>query len=309
MDRFENMQAFVRVVEAGSISGAADRMEVAKSVISRRLRELEAHLGAELFHRTTRQMNLTDTGRAFYQQSVRILADVLEAEHATSQSHGALKGSLKVALPLSFGLMHLGSAINEFLQAHPGIEFDLDFNDRQVDLLAEGFDLAIRIASLADSSLIARRLAPIQAVMCASPAYLERMGTPQSPTELIDHCCLVYNLISNYEHWNLRDAEGQWIKTKITPYLKASNGEFLRDAALAGLGIVLMPTFIVYQEIASGRLIPLLPGYHYAQLAAYAIYPQTRHLSQRVRAFVDFLVKRFDGLPYWDVCLQDIAQE
>ena len=309
MDRFENMQAFVRVVEAGSISGAADRMGVAKSVVSRRLRELEAHLGAELFHRTTRQMNLTDTGRAFYQQSVRILADVLEAEHATSQSHGALKGSLKVALPLSFGLMHLGSAINEFLQAHPDIEFDLDFNDRQVDLLAEGFDLAIRIASLADSSLIARRLAPIQAVMCASPAYLERMGTPQSPAELINHRCLVYNLISNYEHWNLRDAEGQWIKTKITPYLKASNGEFLRDAALAGLGIVLMPTFIVYQEIASGRLIPLLPGYQYAQLAAYAIYPQTRHLSQRVRAFVDFLVKRFDGLPYWDVCLQDKTQE
>lgn len=309
MDRFENMQAFVRVVEAGSISGAADRMGVAKSVVSRRLRELEAHLGAELFHRTTRQMNLTDTGRAFYQQSVRILADVLEAEHATSQSHGALKGSLKVALPLSFGLMHLGPAINEFLQAHPDIEFDLDFNDRQVDLLAEGFDLAIRIASLADSSLIARRLAPIQAVMCASPAYLERMGTPQSPVELINHRCLVYNLISNYEHWNLRDAEGQWIKTKITPYLKASNGEFLRNAALAGLGIVLMPTFIVYQEIASGRLIPLLPGYQYAQLAAYAIYPQTRHLSQRVRAFVDFLVKRFDGLPYWDVCLQDKTQE
>ena len=306
MDRFENMNAFVRVVEAGSISAAADRMDVAKSVISRRLKELEAHLGVELFHRTTRQMNLTDSGRAFYQQSVRILADILEAEHATSQFHGALKGNLKVALPLSFGLMHLGPAINEFLQAHPEIEFDLDFNDRHVDLLVEGFDLAIRIASLPDSSLVARRLAPIQTVMCASPAYLKRMGTPQSPQELIQHRCLVYNLIGNLENWNVFDATGQLIKTRITPYLKASNGEFLRDAAVAGMGIVLLPTFIVYQEIERGALMPIMTNYHYSQLAAYAIYPQTRHLSQRVRAFVDFLVERFEGSPYWDECLENV---
>ncbi len=304
MDRFENMNAFVRVVEAGSISAAADRMDVAKSVVSRRLKELEEHLGVELFHRTTRQMNLTDSGRAFYQQSVRILADILEAEHATSQFHGALKGNLKVAVPLSFGLMHLGPAITAFLQTHPDIEFDLDFNDRQVDLLAEGFDLAIRIASLPDSSLIARRLAPIQAVMCASPEYLERMGEPGSPEELINHHCLVYNLISNIDNWNIYDATGQLIKTRIIPYLKASNGEFLRNAAVDGLGIVLLPAFIVYREIERGTLVPLLTEYHYTQLAAYAIYPQTRHLSQRVRAFVDFLAKRFEGLPYWDSCLQ-----
>jgi DNA-binding transcriptional LysR family regulator len=305
MDRFENMNAFVRVVEAGSISAAADRMDVAKSVVSRRLKELEEHLGVELFHRTTRQMNLTDSGRAFYQQSVRILADILEAEHATSQFHGALKGNLKVAVPLSFGLMHLGPAITAFLQTHPDIEFDLDFNDRQVDLLAEGFDLAIRIASLPDSSLIARRLAPIQAVMCASPAYLERMGTPQTPEQLVRHHCLVYNLISNSDSWNVHDTAGQLIKTRIIPYLKASNGEFLRDAAADGLGIVLLPAFIVYREIERGALVPVLTGYRYTQLAAYAIYPQTRHLSQRVRAFVDFLSQRFEGVPYWDSCLQN----
>lgn len=305
MDRFENMNAFVRVVEAGSISAAADRMDVAKSVVSRRLKELEEHLGVELFHRTTRQMNLTDSGRAFYQQSVRILADILEAEHATSQFHGALKGNLKVAVPLSFGLMHLGPAITAFLQTHPDIEFDLDFNDRQVDLLAEGFDLAIRIASLPDSSLIARRLAPIQAVMCASPAYLERMGTPQTPEQLVKHRCLVYNLISNSDNWNVHDTAGQSIKTRIIPYLKASNGEFLRDAAVGGLGIVLLPAFIVYREIERGALVPILTGYHYTQLAAYAIYPQTRHLSQRVRAFVDFLSQRFEGMPYWDLCLHN----
>ncbi|MBS0588584.1 MAG: LysR family transcriptional regulator [Proteobacteria bacterium] len=305
MDRFENMNAFVRVVEAGGISAAADRMDVAKSVVSRRLKELEEHLGVELFHRTTRQMNLTDSGRAFYQQSVRILADILEAEHATSQFHGALKGNLKVAVPLSFGLMHLGPAITAFLQTHPDIEFDLDFNDRQVDLLAEGFDLVIRIASLPDSSLIARRLAPIQAVMCASPAYLQHMGTPQAPEELIQHRCLVYNLISNSDNWNVYDATGQLLKTRIIPYLKASNGEFLRDAAVDGLGIVLLPAFIVYREIERGALVPVLTGYHYTQLAAYAIYPQTRHLSQRVRAFVDFLSQRFEGMPYWDSCLHN----
>ncbi|MCC6916537.1 LysR family transcriptional regulator [Nitrosomonas sp.] len=305
MDRFENMNTFARIVEAGSISAAADRMDVAKSVVSRRLKELEAHLGVELFHRTTRQLNLTDSGRTFYQQCMRILADILEAEHATSQFHGALKGNLKVAVPLSFGLMHLGPAITAFLQTHPDIEFDLDFSDRQVDLLAEGFDLAIRIASLPDSSLIARRLAPVRTVMCASPMYLERMGTPQVPAELTRHRCLVYNLISHSDSWTIYSAAGQLIKTPITPCLKASNGEFLRHAATEGLGIVLLPVFIVYREIERGTLIPILTGYHYPQLAAYAIYPQTRHLSQRVRAFVDFLGKRFDEKPYWDSCLPD----
>lgn len=308
MDRLENMNTFVHIVETGGISAAAERMDVAKSVISRRLKELEAHLGVQLFHRTTRQMNLTDSGRAFYEQSVRILADVQEAEHAVSQSHSALKGNLRVAVPLSFGLLHLGPAITEFLQIHPAIKFDLDFDDRQVDLLAEGFDLAIRIASLPDSSLIARRLAPIQVVMCASPAYLQQMGTPHTPGELINHRCLAYNLISNSDHWHVYDAAGQLVKTRITPYLKASNGEFLRDVAIAGLGIVLLPVFIIYQAIERGALLPILTEYHYPQVAVYAVYPQTRHLSRRVRVFIDFLSKRFAEQPYWDACLHNIKK-
>jgi DNA-binding transcriptional LysR family regulator len=303
MDRFENMKTFIRVVEAGTISAAADRLGVAKSAVSRRLKELEEHLGVELFHRTTRRMNLTDTGRAFYHQSVRILEDVLEAELATSQAHGTLKGSLKIALPSSFGLMHMGPAINEFLKAHPQIEFDLDFNDREVDLIQEGFDLAIRIANLPDSSLIARRLAPIQNVICASTSYLEQMGEPRTPGELLDHRCLVYSLLSDYEYWNLTDIEGEEIRTKIHPYLKASTGEFLRDAAAEGMGIIMVPSFIAYKEIESGALVPILEDYNPPQIDAYAIYPQTRHLSHRVRAFVDFLVKRFEGTPYWDSCL------
>ena len=305
MDRFKNMATFIRVVEAGGISAAADKLGVAKSAVSRRLKELEGHLGVELFHRTTRKMNLTDTGRAFYHQSVRIVEDVIEAEHATSQAHGTLKGSLKIALPSTFGLMHMGPAINEFLQENPQIEFDLDFNDREVDLIQEGFDLAIRIANLPDSSLIARRLAPIQFVMCASQVYLEQKDTPYSPDELRDHQCLVYSLMRDFEYWHLTDSNGREIRVKIQPYLKASTGEFLKDAAIEGLGIILVPSFIAYKEIESGALVPILEDYKLPQIEAYAIYPQTRHLSQRVRAFVDFLAKRFEGTPYWDLCLQE----
>jgi len=304
MNRFENMDTFIRVVEAGGISAAADRLGVAKSAVSRRLKELEKHLGVELFHRTTRQMNLTDTGRAFYHQAVRILDDVLEAEIATSQAHGTLKGSLKIALPSSFGLMHMGPVINDFLKEHPQIEFDLDFNDREVDLIQERFDLAIRIANLPDSSLIARRFAAVKTVICASPDYLKQMGVPRSPDDLIEHQCLVYSLLRDFEYWHLTDARGNEIKARIHPYLKASTGEFLRDASVEGRGIILVPTFIAYKEIESGALVPLLKEYNTSQINAYAIYPQTRHLSQRVRTFVDFLVKRFEGTPYWDLCLK-----
>ena len=307
MDRFENMSTFIRVVEAGGISAAADRLGVAKSAVSRRLKELEEHLGVELFHRTTRKMNLTETGRAFYHQSVRIMEDVIEAELATSQAHATLQGSLKIALPSSFGLMHMGPAINEFLQAHPQLEFDLDFNDREVDLIQEGFDLAIRIANLPDSSLVARRLAPIRLVLCASPGYMQQMGVPESADELADHRCLVYSLQRDFEYWSLTDSDGREIRTKICPYIKASTGEFLRDAAVDGQGIALLPSFIAYEEIEREALVPILTDYKLQRMDAYAIYPQTRHLSQRVRAFVDFLVERFQGTPYWDQCLKKAA--
>jgi DNA-binding transcriptional LysR family regulator len=300
MDRFENMETFIRVVEAGSISGAAERNQVAKSVVSRRLKELEGHLGVELFHRTTRKMNLTDTGRRFYQQVVRILEDVKEVELSTTQSHAEVQGRLKVALPLSFGLAHMGPAINDFLAIHPKVEFDLDFNDRQVDLIQEGFDLAIRIANLQDSSLMARKLAPIKVVICASPAYLEKQGTPKVPEDLYHHQCLLYSLMQDYQTWVFTDKHHQEHKIKITPHLKASVAEFMRDAALNGQGISILPSFVAYKDIECGALVTLLDEYQLRQNNAYAIYPPTRHLSQRVRAFVNFLAKRFEGTPYWD---------
>ncbi len=300
MDRFKNMETFTRVVESNGISAAADRLGVVKSVISRRLSELEGHLGVELFHRTTRRINLTDIGKDFYKLATRILEDVREAELKTSQSHATLKGPLKIALPSTFGLMHVSSAITEFSKLHPQVEFELDFNDREVDLIQEGFDLAIRIAHLPDSSLIARRLAPIRTTMCASPSYLKKMGTPQSLSELKNHKCLVYSLYRDFQHWDLTNRRGKTIKTKIQPILRANTGEFLNQAAIEGLGIIITPTFITYKDIEDGKLIPILPEYSLPQLNAYAIYPQTHHLSQRMKTFVSFLIERFKGGPYWD---------
>lgn len=303
MDRFENMSHFVKVVETGSISAAADRLGVAKSAVSRRLKELEEHLGVELFHRTTRRMNLTDTGRAFYHQSIRILDDLHEAEQATSQAHENLRGNLKVALPSSFGLMHMTTAIDDFLGMHPDIEFDLDFNDRQVDLIEEGFDLAIRIADLPDSSLIARRFAGIRNVVCASPDYLEENGWPQTPQDLMQHRCLIYSLLHEPGNWMFIEGNKER-HLKVPACMRASTGEFLCNAAVQGHGIIYLPTFIVYQQIRDGSLVTLFNNLGKRQINAYAIYPQTRHLSQRVRAFVDFLVERFAGIPYWDAYCQ-----
>ncbi|MGF1643625.1 MAG: LysR substrate-binding domain-containing protein [Thiotrichales bacterium] len=303
MDRFEALRVFVRVVEQGGVSAAADRLHIAKSAVSRRIAELEERLGAQLFRRSTRKFNLTDSGWGLYERAVRILADLEEAEAAVSQAHKTLRGRLRVAVPISFGLHHLGPAIVEFAQTHPEVEFDLDFSDRQMDLLQDGFDLAIRIAQLEDSSLIARRLTPIRLVVCASPGYLEQYGRPQHPDELANHPGLVYTNVPNPEVVTWFDARGRARGVRVPARLRADNGEFLTQAALAGAGVLIAPTFIVHREIDERRLLPLLTDVQWPQLAAYAVYPQTRHLSRRVRAFVDFLVARFAGCPAWDRCL------
>jgi DNA-binding transcriptional LysR family regulator len=300
MDRFESLRNFVSVVETGSISAAAERQRLAKSGVSRRLAELEQHLGVQLFRRTTRRMNLTDTGRSFYERARRLLDDLEEAELAVSSEHGALQGHIKLALPLSFGLGHLPPAIAEFMSRHPDLEIELDMNDRQVDLLQEGVDVAVRIAELDDSSLIARRLAPIRHVVCASPAYLARHGTPRSLEELRGHRCLVYSNLPEPEVWRCRLPNGEPGEVRLRPHMRANNGEMLALAAEAGQGLVLEPTFILYRSIRAGRLQPVLTDHAWREVQAYAVYPRTRHLSRRVRALVDFLAERFAGEPYWD---------
>ncbi len=289
MDRLAHMQMFVAIVEAGSITAAAERMNLAKSAVSRRLTELEAGLGVSLIQRTTRRLNLTESGRAYYARCVAILADVEDAEAEVSQAHGALRGRLKVALPQAFGLLHLAPLIQAFMKQHPDVRLELDFNDRQVDLMQEGFDLAIRIATLGDSSLIARRLAPIAHRVAASPGYLARRGTPRAAADLAHHDCLAYSNVRDQGLWNFRGPDGEPGQVRVPVRLAASSGEFLLQAAIADEGLVLLPAFYMHAALRLGQLSEVLADHRWPEPAAYAVYPSTRHLSARARAFIDFL--------------------
>jgi len=300
MDRFEDLQAFVAVVEAGSFTAAADRLGIAKSAISRRVSALEERLGVQLLRRTTRRLNLTDTGQSFYEHSARILADLDEAEAAVLQQHGELRGNLRVALPLAFGLRHMTRPIAEFSRKHPRVTFDLDLNDRRVDLIEEGMDLAVRIGRLADSTLIARRLFEARTVVCASPDYLERRGVPHTLEELADHECLVYSNLPDPGRWVCTDAAGRRHSVEVTVAMTASSGDFLCTAAIEGLGLAMQPTFIAGDAISRGELQPVLRDFEWPVSPAYAVYPPTRHLSFRVRELIDFLAGWFSGQPYWD---------
>ena len=300
MNKFEDIQAFIAVVDAGSFTAAADRLNSAKSAVSRRVSGLEERLGVQLLHRTTRAMSLTKTGRSFYDQGVRILADLDEAEAAVQQEHGELRGTLRFALPLSFGVRHMCGPIAAFGIQHPNVRFDLDLNDRRVDLIEDNFDLALRIGHLSDSSLIARRLFDVRAVVCASPHYLNTYGTPATPGELRDHQCLVYSNLLDPNTWEYEDSVGKRQSVKVKSALSATSGDFLSNAAAHGMGIVIQPTFIASAAIRSGKLVPVLTDYIWPVSPAYVLYPPTRHLSYRVRAFIDFLVERFADTPQWD---------
>ena len=300
MHRFQELRAFVAVVETGSFTAAAERLDSAKSAVSRRVSALEDRLGVQLLRRTTRRLNLTDTGQSFYEHSARILADLDEAEAAVLQEHGELRGTLRIALPLSFSVRHMSQPVAEFSRQHPRVDFEFDLNDRRVDLVQEGMDLALRIGRLSDSTLIARRLFDVRAVACASPAYIEKHGAPESPQDLATHRCLVYSNIPDPDRWQYIDAEGVRHSIDVNASMSASSGDFLREAAVQGMGIALQPTFIAGEKICSGELVPVLRDFEWPVAPAYAVYPPTRHLSYRVRAFIDFLADYFSGVPRWD---------
>ncbi len=300
MDKFEDLQAFVAVVETGSFTAAADRLDTAKSAVSRRVSALEERLGVQLLRRTTRVLNLTDTGQSFYEHSSRILADLDEAEAAVQQEHGELRGTLRVALPLSFGVRHMCKPIAAFCKRHPRLKFDLDLNDRRIDLVEEGIDVAVRIGHLKDSSLIARKLFDSRTVVAASPHYLNTHGTPRSPEELGDHDCLVYSNLAEPDRWSWMDERGNKKVVEVRTAMRASSGDFLSNAAAHGLGIIIQPAFLAAEAIRHGNLVPILADIEWPTSPAYAVYPPTRHLSYRVRAFIDFLVERFAGTPQWD---------
>lgn len=301
MDRFAAMEAFARVAEARSFSEAARRLRSSKSVVSRHVSALEAELGARLFHRTTRSLTLTEVGEGYYQKVARILADMDEANQSVSQLQAAPRGRLRVNAPMSFGFLHLAPAIPDFLNRYPEIEVDMTMNDRFVDLVDEGFDVAVRIARLADSSLVARKLAPMRRVVCASPAYLAAHGTPVSPDDLKGHDCLCYSNLTLSEEWRFVAADGRPWPVEVQGRLRTNNGDALRAAALKGLGVINQPSFIVGGDLQSGTLVSVLTEFTPQDSAVHAVYPHSRHLSPKVRAFVDFLADRFGPRPYWDM--------
>lgn len=299
MGQLEDMQVFVRVVEAGGIGRAAEQLEMAKSAVSRRISELEKHLGVRLINRTTRTSSLSDVGQHYYDRALMLLDDVAELNAMTSDATCALAGSIHLAAPLSFGLNHLSTAIGAFLKLHPEVEINVDFSDRQIDLVEEGLDLAFRIADLADSSLIARNICPIKRILCASPGYLKTHGSPSSINDLKSHALLHYN-VSPSSTWKLNDRQGKQHTIRTCAKIIANNGDFLMEMAISDHGIIAMPTFISWKAIAAGDLVHIMPDYTLLQLNAYVVYPQSRYLSQRARALIEFLVERFGENPYWD---------
>lgn len=299
MSDVDQMRTFIRVVDAGGISAAADQLDIAKSAVSRRLMELEKRLGVRLLNRTTRRMSLTDSGHSFYARTVQILEDIIEAEEAVSATDLAVSGRLRIAVPLSFGLSHVGPAVNEFLDRHPGVEFDIDFNDRQVDLVQEGFDMAVRIGDVAETSLVARRIATIRNVVCASPAYWKGRGMPKTPEDLKRHSGMRYtNLAQGF--YSYRGPDGRPGSIALPARLRASNGDFLRDAAIAGHGVFIGPMFIVHEAIAAGQLETALHEFDWPPSEANAVYPANRHLSRRARLFIEWLTRQISESPYWD---------
>ena len=299
MGQLEDLQVFVRVVDAGGIGRAATQLGMAKSAVSRRLSELEARLGLRLINRTTRKSNLTEAGRAYYQRAGQVLDDVAEMNAMTSDADASLQGTMHLAVPLSFGLSHLAPALDDFAQLYTKLVLDIDFSDRHVDLVEEGFDVAFRIAEMKDSSLKARVICPIRHCICANPEYLRRFGEPKVLEDLKDHRWLKYQTASSAP-LKLIDSEQKEHRVGMSSTLISNNGDFLNQMAISGHGIVISPTFISWRALKDGELIRILENYSPPPMKAYAVYPQTRYLSQRVRRLIDFLVERFGDNPYWD---------
>jgi DNA-binding transcriptional LysR family regulator len=295
----QELTIFARVVGTGSLSAAARDLGMSPAVVSRRLASLEARLGVRLVNRTTRSLHLTDEGAAYYETCTRVLAEIEEADAAVSAGRAEPRGVLRVALPASFGNQHIAPLIPKFAELYPNVQIALSLSDRTVNLVEEGYDVAIRIADLADSSLAARRLAPNRRVVCASPAYLSRHGRPETPEDLPKHNCLTTTDFAM--NWDYRSADGKAGSVRVTGRYACDNWEVLREWALAGLGVALKSTWDVRRHLEDGSLVSLLPGYTFASdVAIYAVYPHRRHLPAKTRAFIEFLAESFGPEPYWD---------
>jgi DNA-binding transcriptional LysR family regulator len=299
MEDLQRMAIFARVVETKSFSEAARRLGISKSVVSKQMTQLEKSVGARLLNRTTRAMSLTEAGAVFYEYCARIVEELEEAKQAVGQLHSGPRGLLRVSAPVAFGTMHVAPALADFLAAHPDVQVDMEIKDRFVDLADERFDVAIRITKEPGANLVARRLATVNRKICATPAYFKRHGIPRTPRDLERHNCLTYTYFNPQDPWRLRGPDGD-ISVAASGNLRLNDDEALSEAVLKGLGIALLPTFIVGKELQAGRLKAVLSEYVPPERHIYAVYLPTRHVSPKLRAFIDFLVGRFGPHPYWD---------
>jgi DNA-binding transcriptional LysR family regulator len=295
MNPFEDMRIFCQVMDSGSFTAAADQLGLSKQFVSRRLMQLEARLGVRLLNRSTRRLDVTPLGQTYYESAMRLLNDVEHMEQGIAGQTSEPRGTLRVSAPLSFAMAHLGCLLPLFLQRYSGVTVEVDLSDRPVDLLSEGYDLALRIGVLEDSTLIARRIASIERVYCASPAYLAERGTPLKPQDLHEHDCLPYGH-GRQVQWRF-EGQGKPLTINVSGRMRVNNGEVLRDAAVAGLGVTYLPTFIVGSALESGQLIRVLDDYRCAPLALSAVYPQHRQRSLPVQALIEFLRERLDQVP------------
>jgi DNA-binding transcriptional LysR family regulator len=297
MDRFDEMRAFTAVVDAGSFVRAAEALGVSKTAVSRLIGELEARLGVRLLHRTTRKLSLTVEGEVFHARCKELLAGVEEAEAEVTARADDAVGLLRLNVPVSFGLLHLAPLWPAFLQQHPNVALDVTLSDRIVDLVEEGYDLAVRIAHLPSSSLVSRKLAATRMVLCASPGYLRRQGMPAHPSEIAQHTVFTYALLAMGEQWAFEGPEGS-VSVKVTPRMRSNSGDTCCEAALQHQGIVLQPSFMVATHLRSGALVEVLPQYRSIELGIYAVYASRKHVSPKVRALIEFLVEAF-RIPAW----------
>lgn len=293
MDRILAMRALVTVVNEGTFVAAAERLNQSPQLISKYINQLEQHLGTRLLNRTTRRVNLTEAGQRYHQRAEQLLDELDDLENQVGDLQGQVQGLLRISAPVSFATRHLAPLLCAFQQAHPAVSLDVQLNDRKVDILEEGFDIALRIGKLKSSSLVARHLAPIRLVFCAAPGYLKRHGTPQTPDDLQHH---------RYLHYTYMDSGDGWIKGnhRRAGSLICNNGDVLMAAAIQGAGIMLQPTFIIGEAIKAGQLQVILPDHEPEPLGLYAVYAHRQLLASKVRSFIDFADGYFGNPPYWD---------
>lgn len=293
------MAVYAHVVEGGSFTAAARRLGMSRSAVSKAVAKLEKSLGARLLNRSTRHLSMTEVGAAFAEHCSRILDEAAQAEQAVSSLHGQPRGMLKVAASVAFGTLHVAPALADFLGRYPELNIDMTIADRAIDLAEEGYDVVVRVARDLPPNLVARRLAPVRRKLCATPEYFEKHGIPLVPQDLMRHNCLDYTHSGEQGLWRFTGPEGE-IAVPVSGRLHINDDEALSQAVLGGLGLALLPTFIIGKDLQAGRLRAALSEYIPVERHVYAIYLPTRHLPAKVRAFIDFLMERFGPDPYWD---------